>query len=165
VSGTAQPSVKLALFDFNGTLSAMAELHGPATLFDGAADALREIHDAGYLMGVVSRAGRRTIQDALAHAGVAHLMDVIRTPDDGPSKPHPDAVLSACDLVGAAQADTVLIGDTTLDVATAKNAGVFAIGVTWGGGSMSALQQAGASALVARFADLLPLIRRLVGDP
>jgi phosphoglycolate phosphatase len=49
---------------------------------------------------------------------------------------------------------TVMIGDTTYDIEMARAAGVRAIGVAWGYHSVPELTDAGAHAIVERFADL-----------
>ena len=55
-----------------------------------------------------------------------------RTADLGPGKPDPYLLNQAMGDVGAAPEDTVMIGDTTYDILTGRNAGAGAIGVTWG---------------------------------
>jgi phosphoglycolate phosphatase len=49
---------------------------------------------------------------------------------------------------------TVMIGDTTYDIEMARAAGVRAIGVSWGYHTVAELTNAGAHAIVERFADL-----------
>ena len=47
-------------------------------------------------------------------------------------KPNPDAVLSALRQLGIEREDAVYVGDTEVDVATARNAGLDIAAVTWG---------------------------------
>jgi len=49
-----------------------------------------------------------------------------------PLKPAPDAVLSIISKVGGDPANTVYVGDSEVDVATAKNAGIPCVLVSWG---------------------------------
>jgi phosphoglycolate phosphatase len=49
---------------------------------------------------------------------------------------------------------TVMIGDTTYDMAMARTAGVAAIGVAWGYHTVADLEGAGAHVIVERFEDL-----------
>ena len=51
---------------------------------------------------------------------------------DFPRKPAPNGVLRVLTALGADADSAVYIGDSDVDVATAKNAGLFSIGVTWG---------------------------------
>ena len=47
-------------------------------------------------------------------------------------KPAPDSVYEALRLLGATKENTVYVGDSDVDRATAKNAGIPCISVTWG---------------------------------
>jgi phosphoglycolate phosphatase len=54
---------------------------------------------------------------------------------DAPRKPDPGGLSELMELCGAAPAETVLCGDSAIDVATARAAGAFAVGVDCGFGS------------------------------
>jgi phosphoglycolate phosphatase len=60
--------------------------------------------------------------------------------------------------VGAAPAETVLIGDTVYDVEMARHAGVTPIGVAWGYHAAEELAATGAHAVVDHFDRLLPTL-------
>lgn len=66
------------------------------------------------------------------------------------AKPDPAGVLAILARVGAARQDAVYIGDSALDAATARNAGVTFVGVTWGLVSREELIRGGAEHLVDR---------------
>ncbi|NCX93631.1 MAG: hypothetical protein EBX40_03030 [Gammaproteobacteria bacterium] len=70
----------------------------------------------------------------------------MNTADDGPIKPHPDALLRAMELTGVGPVDTLAVGDTARDMQMARNAGVTALGVTYGILDKNQLIQAGAHA-------------------
>lgn len=59
-------------------------------------------------------------------------------------KPQPKNVLRALADLGVGAEETVYVGDSEVDVQTAKNAGLKCIGVTWGFRSMEELLEAGA---------------------
>ena len=62
-----------------------------------------------------------------------NLVDVaIGQADDVPKKPAPDGVFKAMKILNAEKSTSVYIGDSEVDVATAKNADLPCIGVTWG---------------------------------
>ena len=69
-------------------------------------------------------------------------------------KPNPDAVLAAVEHMGLPVADCVYIGDTEVDLATARNAGMACIAVSWGFRSREQLIQAGAERIAASAEDL-----------
>ena len=72
-------------------------------------------------------------------------------------------VLAAMREAGVAARDTVVVGDTVFDIEMARAAGARAIGVGWGYHPASALRAAGADAMIAGFAELLPTLDRLWG--
>ncbi len=67
-----------------------------------------------------------------------------------PAKPDPAGISAILARVGAAPEDAVYIGDSALDAATARNAGVAFVGVTWGLVTRQELLQGGAVHLVDR---------------
>jgi phosphoglycolate phosphatase len=99
---------------------------------------------------------------------VAHLVErhgwhrvfaTIQTADDAPSKPDPGMILRAMAETGISPEATIMVGDTSFDMAMARGAGVRAIGVSWGYHPVSALEEAGAERIIHRFGaltDLLP---------
>jgi HAD superfamily hydrolase (TIGR01509 family) len=78
------------------------------------------------------------------------------TADDvATSKPAPDLVHRALDLVDSKPGDAVLVGDTVWDIRAASRAGVTCIALACGGTSAHELQAAGAVAVYAHPAALL----------
>ena len=63
-------------------------------------------------------------------------------------KPQPDAVFEAMRELGAQKSDTVYIGDSEVDVATALNAGLDCIAVDWGFRDKDVLVEAGADVIL-----------------
>ena len=60
--------------------------------------------------------------------------------------------------VGAAAADTLMIGDSSFDMEMARAARVGAIGVSWGFQPVSRLREAGADLIVDSYAALEPVL-------
>ena len=69
-------------------------------------------------------------------------------------KPEPDMVFHAMDELGAVPEETVFIGDSEVDVLTAKNAGLDCIAVLWGFREKGGLEAVGGS-VFAKSADEL----------
>ena len=78
--------------------------------------------------------------------------------DDAPRKPDPTGLLRIMARVGASPPETVLVGDSRHDVATARAAGVAMVAVTWGLTSRAALAEAGATAFAETAAELAPWV-------
>jgi phosphoglycolate phosphatase len=73
-------------------------------------------------------------------------------------KPDPASALDACARLGCAPADALYLGDTGVDMMTAKAAGFLALGALWGFRDEAELREAGADALLAHPTDLLKFI-------
>ena len=63
-------------------------------------------------------------------------------------KPHPDMVLHAMKQLGSTPQECLYIGDSEVDMETAKNAGIACISVSWGFRDRSFLESLGASVIV-----------------
>jgi phosphoglycolate phosphatase-like HAD superfamily hydrolase len=64
------------------------------------------------------------VEHNLGRLNLDGVFEAIRYSDDvARSKPHPDALLEALDELGVAAADTVYVGDTTVDLEMARAAG------------------------------------------
>ena len=74
---------------------------------------------------------------------------------DTPRKPAPDMVFHALAALGTGKESTVYVGDSEVDVQTARNAGLPVIGVAWGFRGREALAAAGAETIVDTAAELL----------
>ena len=84
------------------------------------------------------------------------------TSTPGPSKPHPSMVEQAiADADGSPEA-TIVVGDTTFDMAMAVNAGAIGIGAGWGYHEAEELLGAGAVAVAEQPLGILKLLREHV---
>ena len=73
-------------------------------------------------------------------------------------KPNPDAVLAAVRQMGLELADCVYVGDTEVDLATARNAGMACLAVSWGFRSREQLIAAGAGQIADSAEELEKLL-------
>jgi phosphoglycolate phosphatase len=71
-------------------------------------------------------------------------------------------LLQAMAEAGAEPESTVLVGDTSFDMEMARNAGVAAIGVSWGYHPVEELERTGAHRVIERFDELHDLVDALV---
>ena len=75
--------------------------------------------------------------------------------DEIPRKPDPTGLLRCIDELGSAPARTAYVGDSPGDVLVSRNAGAFAIGVSWGYHHADALRKAGADVVIEDVRELL----------
>ncbi len=112
--------------------------------YPGILPLLRELRDAGVKMAVVSNKPDFATKDLVRQ----HFGDLIPAAVGGrdgvPVKPAREMVQLGLDALGVTAENAVYIGDSEVDVQTAKNAGMRGIFVDWGFRDESVLRQAGA---------------------
>lgn len=113
-------------------------------LYDGIVELIDALEDGGWMLGVATGKSDRGLSLCLDHHGLASRFVTLQTADRHPSKPHPSMVEQAMADAGSDPASTLMIGDTTYDMAMARAAGVTAIGVSWGYHEPQELVAAGA---------------------
>lgn len=119
------------------------------SLFPGVAPMLSALAaNERHCLGIATGKSQRGVQAVLGSYGWENLFRVVQTSDDAPSKPHPGMIENACRLTGIPPERTVMIGDSSFDMAMAKAAGAHAIGVAWGFQSVDTLRQTGAKEIV-----------------
>lgn len=101
-------------------------------LFPGAAETVKELHAAGFMLAVATGKGRRGLDRALEATGIASYFHATRCADEGYSKPHPGMLEELMALLGVECDRTLMIGDTTHDMAMAQSARVARLGVAYG---------------------------------
>lgn len=128
--------------------SAFQEMRAVGTvdepLFEGIADALDMLEAAGWLLGVATGKSDRGLDLCLSAHGIKGRFTTLQTADRHPSKPHPSMALAAMAEAGATPETTVVIGDTSFDMAMGIAAGARALGVDWGYHDAHELAAAGA---------------------
>ncbi len=123
-------------------------------LFDGVAAAIDALVAAGWTLGVATGKSDRGLAHVLARHDLADRFATLQTADRHPSKPDPAMLRAAMAAAGATAAETVMIGDTSYDMAMARAAGARAIGVAWGYHRPDELVAAGAAAVADHARDL-----------
>ncbi|MFL6726366.1 MAG: HAD-IA family hydrolase [Sphingomicrobium sp.] len=131
-------------------------------LFDGVLGLLDALEDNGWLLAVATGKSDRGLKHCLDQHGVHARFVSLQTADRHPSKPHPSMVEQAIADAGVSPGMTIVVGDTSFDMAMAVNAGATAIGAGWGYHEAEELMEAGAVAVAERPLDVLKLIREHV---
>jgi phosphoglycolate phosphatase len=74
-------------------------------------------------------------------------------------------ILKAMAATGASPQDTVMIGDSSYDMAMACAAGVLPVGVSWGFQPVAALTEAGAGPIVHSYGELETVLQDFLEHP
>lgn len=104
----------------------------PSELFPGIYDMLIALEEKGYFLAVATSKGRRGLDAALERTGLDKVFHATRCIDEAQSKPHPQMLLDAIDILGVENSESLMIGDTEYDLQMANNAGVHGVGVKCG---------------------------------
>ena len=130
-------------------------------LFPGMADLVAQLHARDDVrLGIATGKSRRGVDHILAKYGWDGWFATVQTADDAPSKPDPAMLRMAMAEADADPERTMMIGDTTYDMAMAVNAGAAPIGVAWGYHPPGALYGAGAVMVAETVATLSDLFAR-----
>lgn len=124
-------------------------------LFDGLAEVIDALEADGWLLGVATGKSDRGLRLCLERHGMHGRFVTLQTADRHPSKPDPSMLHAAVAEAGAAPETTVMIGDTSFDMAMARAGGAHALGVGWGYHDATELRDAGAEAVVDTAPELL----------
>ena len=139
------------------TLRGAGEVEEP--LFDGVLELLDALEEDGWLLAVATGKSDRGLRHCLESHDIHARFVSLQTADRHPSKPHPSMVEQAIAEAGASPGSSIVVGDTSFDMAMAVNAGARGIGAGWGYHDSDELLEAGAVAVAARPIEALHLIR------
>lgn len=127
--------------------------------YNGILKILKDLQDNGVKIGVVSNKFDSAVKE-LCKKYFGNLVDIaVGQSDDVSKKPAPEGVFKVMKELGADKNSTVYIGDSEVDVQTAKNSGLPCIGVTWGFRNKNDLQ--GADYIIDNPCDIISVIRSM----
>lgn len=127
-------------------------------LYPGIRETLKELKAKGYHMAIVSN----KLQAGVTELHETFFKDTIEVAigerPDVRRKPEPDMVYLAMKELGATTEDSVYIGDSEVDVATGRGAGLPCISVLWGFRTKEELLQHGATTFVDTPQEIIRLL-------
>lgn len=104
-----------------------------AYAYDGIKEQLEILKEVGIKLCVVTNKPNKAATGMVEHIFGEGVFDFISGVVDGkPTKPDPYSTLLALDAVGCTSDEAIYFGDSNVDMQTARNAGIEAVGVTWG---------------------------------
>jgi phosphoglycolate phosphatase len=134
--------------------------------YDGVAALVRTLARRGVAMCVLSNkpdVPTRAIVAALfADVPFAH---VVGQRPDRPLKPDPTVALELARAMRVAPARCGFVGDSDIDLRTARNAGMFGVAVTWGFSDAPALRTHAPDLLIDRPEQLIEALESVASDP
>ena len=127
--------------------------------YPGVPEMLDAFAAAGVAMAVLSNkpdeASQAVVQALLPSAG---FQIVLGATPERPKKPDPSAAVEIASRLHVPPSECLFVGDTPIDMHTARAAGMFPLGVLWGFRPAEQLIAAGARMLVSQADHLIPWI-------
>lgn len=126
--------------------------------YEGIPQLMKQLHENGRRIAVVSNKADYAVQDLCQHYFPGLIDFAVGEREGVRRKPEPDSVNEIIRLSGISKESVVYIGDSEVDIQTAKNAGIDAIIIEWGFRDRDYLIEQGASVLAATPAELSELL-------
>lgn len=126
--------------------------------YDGIYELLAELKRRGHQLSIVSNKLDSAVQELTKQYFAEYITIAVGESEHIQRKPAPDMALEALRQLGADKSEAVYIGDSEVDFATAENAGLPCISVTWGFRDKAYLTGLGAKTFAHLPADILALV-------
>lgn len=110
-------------------------------LYEGISELLESLKHPQRFLAVATGKPRLGLERAFGYTGLKPHFHFTRCADEGLAKPNPEMLFKLMEFAGVKANRVLMIGDTTHDLQLAANAGVAAVGVTYGAHSAATLTQ------------------------
>ena len=157
-AGTEEAEIDAALADFKQYYG--AHIHDSTVPYDGIPELLSSLRRRGIRIGVLSNKIDAASQQLIRHFFPGQT-DVVFGEHEGiPRKPDPTSCKLVMEQLDVKPEEVLYVGDSGVDMQTANNAGLTAVGVTWGFRDREDLIQNGADVLADVPAQILDMLDR-----
>ncbi|MFH0881146.1 MAG: HAD-IIIA family hydrolase, partial [Lentisphaerota bacterium] len=110
--------------------------HDRTVLYPGVREGLEELHNAGYLLALITNKASVFCRSILEYFGIEkHFVLILGGGDTMHLKPHPEPLLTALERLKVAPWEAWMIGDHQTDLQAARHAHVLSILVSYGIGT------------------------------
>jgi phosphoglycolate phosphatase len=133
--------------------------HRKTAPYPGIMKLLETLQTKRLKLAVVTNKPHRFAEQMIAHYFPKTTFDpIFGQREKIPKKPDPTQALAAALQMEAAPQDCLFVGDSAVDIETARRAGMPSIGVSWGFRPKSELIDAGADHIIDHPIEILPLL-------
>jgi len=129
--------------------------------YEGITELLKKLSENGIKAAVVSNKMDGAVKQLCRRYFGDLIVAAAGNIDGRPTKPAPDSVFAVMEEIGAKAEETVYVGDSDVDVMTARNSGLDCIAVTWGFRDRDVLEKAGADKII----DDVESLKKLITNP
>ena len=135
-------------------------------IYDGIPALLRTFREGNVPTAVLTNKDQLAADICLETCFPEHRFEaVIGYTGAYPHKPHPACGNVLLDQLQLAPRDVMMLGDTSVDIHTARACKLFAVGVSWGFRTRHSLEQTGCDLLIDHPSQLLPAIQSMSTKP
>ncbi len=156
--GKGNPQYNKCLADFRCHYS--GNMQNKTGAYEEIPDLLEELSKAGYKLAIVSNKFDRAVKGLNQVYFEKHIKVAIGESDNIKRKPAPDTVFQALEELGSSPEKAIYVGDSEVDVETAKNSGIPCVGVTWGFRDREVLEEKGADYIIDSPRELLKILEK-----
>lgn len=129
--------------------------------YEGLYELLAALKKEGYKMAVVSNKVQEGVTALNDEYFKEYFNVAIGETPDRKRKPEPDMVNAALKALNSTPEEAVYVGDSEVDLQTAKNSGLLPIAVTWGFRDEELLRELGAKHVAHKPGDVFDIIEEL----
>lgn len=129
--------------------------------YDGIVEAIKVLKDKGYKVAVVSNKRQEAVEE-LCEKFYKGLFDIALGDQDGIArKPAPDMVNKVLEFWNINNSEAIYVGDSEVDILTAKNSKLDCISVSWGFREKETLTDNGATVIVDTPEDMIKIVEKI----
>ena len=152
--------VRGVLFDVDGTLVDSLEAFrvAAACVVPGLRETLETLRGRAACLGIATGSDEASYEPLHREGLMGYFAAVVTGGDVEPRKPDPEVLLECAAALGVEPSEAVYVGDTPLDIAAAKAAGMAAVAVLTGAGDSAQLSRSGPDRIIASVAVLPDLL-------
>jgi len=155
-NGLDNPLFEKCLADFRDHY--FKNMQNKTDAYSGIIELLGKLSKAGYKLAIVSNKSDNAVKKLNEVYFGKYIKAAFGISKNVLKKPAPDIVFQVLKELRSTADKAVFVGDSEVDVETAKNSGIIIVGVTWGFRDRGVLEQKGADYIIDRPQDLLKII-------
>ncbi|KZL92313.1 HAD family hydrolase [Clostridium magnum] len=154
--GYNNPKYENCLTDFRNHYS--KNMQNKTGTYKGILELLEELSKRNYKLAIVSNKFDKAVKGLNQIYFQKYIKVAIGESENISKKPSPDTVFKALEELCSTADKSVYVGDSEVDIKTAKNSKTTSVGVTWGFRDRVVLEQEGADYIIDRPEELLKII-------
>ncbi len=132
--------------------------------FDGLVEELQKLKNGGIKLAILSNKPDN-VTVMVANELFGDLFDIVHGKRENiATKPDPEGTVILMEELGVTKEECVFVGDTNVDIKTAKNTGMKSIGVLWGFRDEKELQEAKADYIIEKTSQIFETILKIENE-